>query len=85
MRRISVLVVAMLMAGCVTTQEQIALQAKADDAACQSYGAKPSTPEYIQCRTTKSQQHEMALATVMAGDSSPTTCRSYGAGVMTCN
>ena len=37
---------ALLLAGCQTTQEQIA----ADDHQCQSYGVAVGSPAYVQCR-----------------------------------
>jgi hypothetical protein len=37
----------LLLSGCVTADEQ----AKLDDSKCQSYGAKPGSPGYFQCRT----------------------------------
>jgi len=37
----------LLLSGCVTAEEQ----AKLDDSKCQSYGAKPGSPGYFQCRT----------------------------------
>jgi putative transposase len=50
------------------------------DTECRSYGAKPGTSEYIQCRVTKNQQHEAAMAAVLAGGAAsvPTTCQSFG-------
>jgi hypothetical protein len=54
--------------------------AASDDRECQSYGAKPGTDQYISCRVTKNQQHEAAMAAVLAGSaaSGPTTCQSFG-------
>jgi hypothetical protein len=85
MRTLVVLAVALAMSGCVTPQEREAMQTRADDASCQSYGAKPGSPEYVQCRTAKSQQHEMANATMAAAVISSPTCTSFGYGVVTCN
>lgn len=42
------LVCAALLAGCESDEER----AHRHDALCKSYGAKPQTPEYIQCRAT---------------------------------
>ena len=42
--------------------EHDAERAAANDAACQSYGAKPGTQEYFQCRLTKDQQRQQAAA-----------------------
>jgi hypothetical protein len=37
----------LLLSGCVSAEEQ----AKLDESKCQSYGAKPGSPGYFQCRT----------------------------------
>ena len=39
----------LLLAGCKTVAE---MRAEEDDAKCQSYGAKPGAPAYVQCRAT---------------------------------
>jgi hypothetical protein len=39
----------LLLAGCNTVAE---MRAEEDDAKCQSYGAKPGAPAYVQCRAT---------------------------------
>jgi hypothetical protein len=54
MKRLAlVLVTALPLAGCMTTQsEQIA----ADDARCLSYGVAKGSPTYIQCRLSLDQQ-----------------------------
>jgi hypothetical protein len=73
-------VLAITLSGCVTGGPHSPEVAAADDRECQSYGAKPGTDQYISCRVTKNQQHEAAMATVLAGSSAsgPTTCQSYG-------
>jgi hypothetical protein len=83
MRSLFLLVVALCtlpICGCVTGGPHSPEVAAIDDKECQSYGAKPGTSEYIQCRVTKNQQHEAAMATVLAGSSGggSTTCQSYG-------
>lgn len=40
------ILLSLLLAGCQTTEERIAL----DDRQCQSYGAKPGDQAYMQCR-----------------------------------
>jgi len=61
--------------GCATNharQEEIAARnAAKDDEKCQSYGAKPGTPGYIQCRT----QLDTARTTAAAV---PSTCITSG-------
>lgn len=37
-----------------------------DDAVCQSYGAKPGTDAYVQCRTSQQTQRTMIRAAVIA-------------------
>jgi hypothetical protein len=54
------------------------------DRECQSYGAKPGTSEYIQCRVTKNAQHEQAMATVISGSEGNTGCTKFGASTV-CN
>jgi hypothetical protein len=69
------------LSGCVTGGPHSPEVAAIDDKECLSYGAKPGSPEYISCRVTKNQQHESAMATVLAGGGGgggPTTCQSYG-------
>jgi len=58
-------IVALTLAGCVTSQERAERAAAArariaqeDDSICRSYGAMPGTPAYIQCRTTRDQMHQ---------------------------
>lgn len=76
---------ALPLAGCETMAEDGPHSPKVaaiDEAECLSYGAKPGSAEYIQCRVTKSQQHETTMATVLAGNggggSGTTTCQSFG-------
>lgn len=47
-RLIALLAIAVALAGCESEIERNARH----DRTCQSYGAKPGTPEYIQCRAT---------------------------------
>lgn len=43
-----------VLAGCAPSREQLAKQ---DDASCLSYGARPGSDAYVQCRVMKDQQH----------------------------
>jgi hypothetical protein len=57
-------VLALPLAGCLTPQERMA-EVKArndvmDDQTCQSYGAKPGTDIYIQCRMNRQQNRDAA-------------------------
>jgi hypothetical protein len=49
---------ALLLAGCQTTEERLA----SEDATCQSYGVQPGSPGYLQCRMMKDQQHNADAA-----------------------
>jgi hypothetical protein len=42
---------ALALAGCQTIEERRAQIASEDDAACRSYGARPGSATYVQCRT----------------------------------
>lgn len=46
---------AFALSGCVTAEEMAARNARADDSACQSYGAAPGSSDYFTCRMTKDQ------------------------------
>lgn len=78
---IGILLLESFLSGCVTAAERASQLSSADDAACRSYGAVAGSEPYIQCRTTKSQQHEQADATIRAAlvGGAPTTCHSSGA------
>lgn len=71
----------LLCSGCLTTEEQAAQIAAADDASCQSYGAKPGTDIYIQCRMQKDQQRQANRAAVAAAIASQPAPQPYYAPV----
>lgn len=54
---------ALSLSGCLNTREQLA---KRDDADCRSYGAKPGTQEYFQCRMAKDRNNTVAEAAAAA-------------------
>lgn len=56
---------ALLLAGCQTTQERLA----ADDAQCRSYGTKPGDPGYIQCRMNLDNNRATVAASERFGNS----------------
>jgi hypothetical protein len=64
MRILGILALGAALAGCAqyeeyqAAQNQAAYQAiqQSDDAQCQSYGAQPGTPPYINCRTQLASQ-----------------------------
>jgi hypothetical protein len=72
--RLLCLFLSLPLAGCLTPQERMA-EAKArndtlDDQTCQSYGAKPGTDIYIQCRMNRQQSRDAgdnAIAAAAAG------------------
>ena len=45
-----ILLVALLLAGCMTHDERIAAENAKDDQKCLSYGARPGTDAYVSCR-----------------------------------
>lgn len=47
---------ALLLAGCQTTEERLA----ADDRQCQSYGVAIGSPPYVECRMRLDKQHSQA-------------------------
>jgi hypothetical protein len=57
------------LSGCATPEELAAARAQvaaADDSQCRSYGAEKGTPDYIQCRMVKDQQHDHEAAAAQA-------------------
>jgi hypothetical protein len=54
---------ALLLTGCVTTQEQ---QLAADAARCRSYGAAPGTQAHLQCRMELDRQRQAGAAIAAA-------------------
>jgi hypothetical protein len=50
----------------VTAAARAQTQAAADDAKCQSYGAKPGEPAYVQCRMNLDNQRAQAAAQTRA-------------------
>lgn len=59
MRRLVILIAAFGTASC-STEPQIP-QAELDDAQCQSYGVKPGSIPYVQCRINLDNQHAADL------------------------
>jgi hypothetical protein len=68
--RAILIAMAIVLAGCANKPDPAQLQAiaqaraAADDAKCQSYGAKPGEPAYIQCRVALDNQRAQMRATV---------------------
>ena len=59
--------IALLLAGCQTTEDRIAV----DDRQCQSYGVAPGSPAYVQCRMNldAGRANVQASERFMTGDS----------------
>jgi hypothetical protein len=45
-----ILLVVLLLAGCMTTEERIAKNNAEDSRKCLGYGAQPGSPAYVNCR-----------------------------------
>ena len=56
MRVLSVAIIGLALAGCVSPQQMAAQQSASDDAECRQIGARPGTDIYVQCRMFKQQQ-----------------------------
>lgn len=82
MHTVYIVLSAALLAGCASREAREAEWGVKDDAQCQSYGARPGDPAYVNCRT----QLSAARTTARAIDSSggPTTCTRFGANTV-CN
>jgi hypothetical protein len=63
MRFFTVAAFAALLSGCAATRAELAA---ADDEKCQSYGAQPATPAYVQCRTQLDVTRTTARAIIAA-------------------
>jgi hypothetical protein len=63
---IYLVLLALLLAGCQTTEERIAAD---DDTQCRSYGTKPGDAAYIQCRTNLDNYHAKIKASERLGNS----------------
>jgi len=58
----------LLAVGCADYKAKLAAErAAADDAKCQSYGAKPAEPAYVQCRAQLDAARTVASAAADAG------------------
>lgn len=77
MRIVAVVVLGLSLGGCLTTEERIAERSAKDDQKCQSYGARPGTDAYINCRA----QLDSARTTARAIDGAapaPAPVQIYG-------
>jgi hypothetical protein len=86
------LVLAILLCGCMTREQQIAEQNAKDDQKCLSYGARPGSDAYVNCRaqldgarTTASAIEDAAPPPAQpAPVRGPVTCMRTGT-MVTCN
>jgi hypothetical protein len=68
MRRLWCGLLCLLLVGCAEYKAKLAAQRAAeDDAKCQSYGAKPGDPAYVQCRAQLDAARTVASATENSG------------------
>ncbi len=65
MRVVAILAVSLSLGGCLTSEQLIAERNAKDDQKCQSYGARPGTDAYVNCRA----QLDSARTTAIAIDS----------------
>jgi hypothetical protein len=87
----ALLLTAILLCGCMTREQQVAEQNARDDQKCMSYGARPGTDAYINCRaqldgarTTAAAIEEAAPPRPVVQPSGPVTCLKTGT-MVTCN
>ena len=66
------MVLALALAGCASSEERKAKWAAEDDSTCQSYGAKPGTDAYVQCRMVQQARRDEMIQG---------SARSVGAGM----
>ena len=85
------LVSAMLLGGCMTREEKLAAQNAKDDQKCLSFGARPGTDAYVNCRaqldgarTTAAAIEDAAPAPQPVQSRGPVTCMKTGT-MVTCN
>jgi hypothetical protein len=81
------LVLGLALAGCTSSAETAQIAAK-EDAACQSYGYKPGSDAYVNCRTQlAATRQQLAAAKVHAKAailSEPTHCELSGTANANC-
>ena len=59
---IVIFLAAIVMTGCVSSEQRAAIQSQKEHNTCLSYGLKYGTPEYAQCRMQTSSQNQQAKA-----------------------
>jgi hypothetical protein len=92
MRIIAACIVALTLAGCADYEARQQAQAQAqqanDDAQCQSYGAAPGSPAYIQCRMNLDNQRAQmraAVASALVGNMMQPPTQNMNVTVSNCN
>jgi hypothetical protein len=77
MKNFMLIAILALAGGCTTEQ-----RAAEDDATCRSYGAKPGTPIYVECRMRQQELREARRARAAA--TGPRFCQADGLGGAVC-
>jgi len=96
MRIVAALAIALTLGSCAEYQAQQQAQAQAqaqaqqasDDAQCQSYGAAPGSPAYIQCRMNLDNQRSQmraAVASALVGRMMQPPTQNMNVTVSNCN
>lgn len=62
MRVVAILAVSLSLGGCLTDEQLIAERNAKDDQKCQSYGARPGTDAYVNCRAQMDSARTTATA-----------------------
>lgn len=73
MTRLTILCL-LLLTGCMSQEQQLALQNSRDDQQCLSYGAQKGSDTYVNCRTQLATNRSNAEAMRRAAVLSSTTC-----------
>ena len=88
----AILLLALLLAGCMNQEQELAAQNSQDDRQCLGYGARKGTDAYVTCRTQLSAARTQAAAVedsaaiaMYSAPKSPTYCTNLGGGMVTCH
>jgi hypothetical protein len=75
MRKVLICIAGLALAGCAEYRAKVAAErAAADDAKCQSYGAKPGEPAYVHCSAQLDAARTQAAATESVAAPAPHCC-----------
>jgi PBP1b-binding outer membrane lipoprotein LpoB len=85
----TILLLALLLAGCMNQEQELAAQNSQDDRQCLGYGARKGTDAYVTCRTqlsaARTQAESAAIAAMYSAPKGPTYCTNLGGGIVTCH